>query len=213
MTPIVIILAGLTAYLIGSVPTSIWYGRYFFKIDIREHGSGNAGASNTFRMLGKRAGIAVLSVDILKGFLATSLGWVLYYYGFITFPNIIYYKLAFGVLAIIGHIFPVYENFKGGKGVATLLGMTLAIHIWVTLICLAVFVLVLLISRYVSLGSMLATLTFPVLLLTPRFSPDEPILIVFGFCMFLVVILTHQKNIIRLIHGEENKTSIRIRRR
>ncbi|MBC8111435.1 MAG: glycerol-3-phosphate 1-O-acyltransferase PlsY [Verrucomicrobia bacterium] len=208
-----IILGGIFAYLIGSIPTSVWYGKAYFGIDIRDYGSGNAGATNTFRVLGKRAGTVVMLVDVLKGATATLLAMFLYYLDIVSFPNIVFYKLAYGILAIVGHIFPIYENFKGGKGVAALLGMTLAIHIWVALICIGVFLIVLLASRYVSLGSMLATLTFPLLSLTPRFSPDEPIVIVFGFTMFLLVILTHQKNIIRMLNGEENKTYLRLRKR
>jgi len=212
MTLFFILLGGILAYFIGSIPTAVWYGMAYFGIDIREHGSGNAGATNTFRVMGKRAGIIVMLADVLKGWTATSYALFLYYLDVETYPNIIYYKLAFGILAVIGHIFPIFEKFKGGKGVATLLGMVLAIHIWVALLCLGIFIIVFLTSKYVSLGSMLATLAFPVLLLTPRFNMNEPLVIVFGFTMFLVVVITHQKNIVRLLHGEENKTRLRLKR-
>lgn len=214
-----IILAAITAYLLGSIPTAVWFGKRFYKIDIREHGSGNAGATNTFRVLGVKAGSVVLAIDILKGWSATSLAELLVLLEIVSYDEfIIYkmvmYKLIFGTIAILGHIFPIYANFKGGKGVATLLGMMLAVHSVITLICVGVFVLVLLLSRYVSLGSLLATLAFPLLLLlVPRFKPDDPTLIVFGFLMFAVVALTHQKNIVKLIQGEENRANIRIRRK
>ena len=112
----------------------------------------------------------------------------------------------------MGHIFPVYAGFKGGKGVATLLGMMLAVDYQTTLMSVGVFLVVLLIFQYVSLGSMLAALSFPLLLLVPRFKPDDPAVIVFGFLMFLVVVITHQKNITKLLNGEENKARLWRRR-
>lgn len=213
-----IILGAIIAYLIGSVPTAVWLGKRFYNVDVREYGSGNAGATNTFRVLGKKAGSTVMAIDIFKGWLATSLAYALIQFNVVSIDEfllykIIFYKLIFGSLAIIGHIFPIYIGFKGGKGVATLLGMMLAVDAPITLICLGVFVFVLLLSKYVSLGSLLATLSFPLLLLVPRFKPDDPILIVYGFLMFLVVVFTHQKNIVKLLHGEENRANIRFRRR
>lgn len=209
----------ILAYLLGSIPTAVWFSKYRYDIDIREHGSGNAGATNTFRVLGKKAGMFVMSIDVLKGFIATSLAWVLDYTGIIApydefwIYKMVFYKLIFGSLAIVGHIFPVFANFKGGKGVATLLGMMLAVHHTATLLCVGVFVVILFLFRYVSLGSLLATLSFPLLLLSPRFRPEDPIVIVFGFLMFTVVALTHQKNIVRLLQGEESRANIRLRRR
>ena len=219
MDILLIICASIVAYLLGSIPTAVWYSKFRHGIDIREHGSGNAGATNTFRVLGKKAGSIVMGVDILKGFLATSLAWVLEFYEIIApfdefyIYKMIFYKLIFGSLAIVGHIFPAFANFKGGKGVATLLGMMLAVHHTATLLCVGVFVIVLFSFRYVSLGSLLATLSFPLLLLSPRFRPEDPIVIVFGFLMFTIVALTHQKNIVRLLQGEESRANIRIKRR
>lgn len=219
MDILLILCTSIAAYLLGSIPTAVWYAKFRHGIDIRDHGSGNAGATNTFRVLGKKAGIIVMSVDVLKGFLATSLAWVLEFYEIIPpydefyIYKMIFYKLIFGSLAIVGHIFPVFASFKGGKGVATLLGMMLAVHHTATLLCVGVFVVVLFSSRYVSLGSLLATLSFPLLLLSPRFRPEDPIVIVFGFLMFTVVALTHQKNIVRLLQGEESRANIRLKRR
>jgi len=201
------------AYLIGSIPTAVWYGRIFFGIDVREHGSGNSGATNSFRVMGKKAGIIVMLIDVLKGFLSTQSGVWFVHAGYIKPDDLILFQSAFGIAAVLGHIFPVYAKFKGGKGIATLLGMVLSIHIQAALVCMLVFLIVLLISKYVSLGSMLAALAFPLVLLMPRFYPEQPFLIAFGFVIFFVVVITHQKNIVRLIHGEENKARISIRKK
>jgi glycerol-3-phosphate acyltransferase PlsY len=209
-----IILGVISAYLIGSFPTAILYGRMYHGIDIRKSGSGNAGATNTFRVLGKKAGSIVMLIDVFKGWLATSCTLVLLYFSVITQEHLDVYKLIFGLSAVAGHIFPVYEQFKGGKGIATLLGMLMSIQIEAALICITVFCIVLLLSKYVSLGSMISTLAFPVMLLIiPRFRPNDPIIIVFGFMIFLLVVYTHKKNIKRLLRGEENKTLIRLRKK
>jgi acyl phosphate:glycerol-3-phosphate acyltransferase len=200
----------LAAYLIGAIPTAVWVGKTFYGVDVREHGSGNAGATNTFRVLGKKPGSFVMAVDIFKGWAATSLAHFLIMAGAIEPDKLVLFKIIMGVLAVVGHIFPVYVGFKGGKGVATLMGMVLAIHLEAALICLAIFILVLLISRYVSLGSMIAAIAFPLLLLLPRFHPDEPLLIVFGFLLSLMVVLTHKKNISRLLQGQESKANIHL---
>ena len=212
-----IILGALVAYLLGSIPTAVWYGKAFHGVDVRQHGSGNAGATNTFRVLGKTAGIIVLLIDVLKGFVATEWAWLLMDWKIVQYDHLflyklVFYKLIFGTLAVVGHIFPVYAGFKGGKGVATLLGMMLAVDYQTTLMSVGVFLVVLLIFQYVSLGSMLAALSFPLLLLVPRFKPDDPAVIVFGFLMFLVVVITHQKNITKLLNGEENKARLWRRR-
>jgi acyl phosphate:glycerol-3-phosphate acyltransferase len=198
----------LVAYLIGSIPTAVWIGRGYYGIDVREHGSGNAGATNTFRVLGKKAGSLVMLIDVLKGYVATSLALVLAHNGFIGSDQQPVFMLILGITAVIGHIFPVYVNFKGGKGVATLLGMVLALHLQAALICIAVFLIVFLIFRYVSLGSMIAALAFPISLLLPRFSPDNHIVTVFGFILFILIVLTHKKNIKRLINGDESKMNL-----
>ena len=200
----------IVAYLIGSICTAVWIGKAYYGVDIRQHGSGNSGATNTFRVLGKKPGTIVMLIDIFKGWVATSLAALLVIFNAVPAEDLIFYQLAMGALAVVGHIFPVYERFKGGKGVATLLGMMLAIHLEVALMCMVIFVIVLFTSRYVSLGSMIAALAFPILLLLPRFHPDNPILIIFGFIVFAVVVLTHRKNINRLINGEESKANIKL---
>ncbi|TAE19689.1 MAG: glycerol-3-phosphate 1-O-acyltransferase [Bacteroidetes bacterium] len=217
MDVLFIILGALVAYLLGSIPTAVWYGKAFHGVDVRQHGSGNAGATNTFRVLGKTAGIIVLLIDVLKGFVATEWAWLMMDWKIVQYDHLflyklVFYKLIFGTLAVVGHIFPVYAGFKGGKGVATLLGMMLAVDYQTTLMSVGVFLVVLLVFQYVSLGSMLAALSFPLLLLVPRFKPDDPAVVVFGFLMFLVVVITHQKNITKLLNGEENKARLWRRR-
>lgn len=210
-----IILTTVLGYLLGSIPTAVWYGQGFFNIDIRQHGSGNAGATNTFRVLGKRAGTIVMLIDVLKGYTAAILSTLLWHLDVITYNEILTFKIVFGLVAVIGHLYPVFANFKGGKGVATLLGMVLATHPEVAAVCIGVFLLVVIASQYVSLGSIMAALAFPVLLLLRVFGEKEPtLLIVFGFVMFLMVVFTHQKNIARLLRGQENRTVlIRLRKK
>lgn len=215
MNCILIGVTGVGAYLIGSIPTAVWYGQGFFNIDVRQHGSGNAGATNVFRVLGKRAGTIVMLVDVIKGYTAAILASLLWYAGVITHPEIMTFKIIFGLVAVTGHLYPVFAQFRGGKGVASLLGMILAVHPEMALVCIGIFLLVVIASQYVSLGSILAALAFPVLLLLRIFGEKEsPLLIVFGFIVFLMVVLTHQKNIGRLWRGQENRTVlIRLRKK
>jgi glycerol-3-phosphate acyltransferase PlsY len=207
MNVALICVATVVAYLLGSIPTAVWYGQGFFGVDIRQHGSGNAGATNTFRVLGKRAGTVVMLVDVLKGYTAAMLSSLLWYFDVITTNEIMTFKIVFGMVAVIGHLYPIFADFKGGKGVASLLGMVLAVHPEMAVVCIGIFLLVVIASQYVSLGSILAALAFPVLLLLKIFGQQEnPLVIAFGFVMFLVVVLTHQKNISRLWRGKESRT-------
>jgi len=194
------------AYLIGSIPTSVWISKYVFNIDIRNYGSGNAGATNTFRVLGSKWGSFVMLVDVSKGILATSL--------YILIPFYLSHELArtnfmiiLGLTAVVGHIFPIWAEFKGGKGVATLLGMTIAIQPMVALLCLVVFAFTLIITRFVSLSSMLAGVAFMVLILF-IFNERETMYRLFTIIVALMVIITHQKNIGRLLKGTENKVPL-----
>ena len=117
----------ILSYLIGSIPTSVWVSKYFFGVDIRDYGSGNAGATNTYRVLGSRWGTFVMIVDVLKGVLATSLYILIPYYltEEIDRTN---FMVGLGLASVVGHIFPIFAEFKGGKGVATLFGMVIAIQ-------------------------------------------------------------------------------------
>jgi acyl phosphate:glycerol-3-phosphate acyltransferase len=200
----------LIAYLIGSLPTAVWVSKYFFGIDIRDYGSGNAGATNTFRVLGTRWGAFVMAVDIMKGVLASFLYLLLPYYLTNEWDRT-NFMIGLGLSAVVGHIFPIWANFKGGKGVATLLGMVLAIQPLVALCVLAVFLLVLYLTRFVSLSSILASMAFPLFILVV-FNEPEPLYRVFAIAVALMVILTHQKNISRLLQGNESKARIFKRR-
>ena len=205
-----LVIAGLvSAYFIGSIPTAVWFGKLYHGIDVREHGSGNPGATNIFRVLGKRAGVIVLLIDIVKGLSAASIPVVLMWWQVIPEKDLITFKLLFGIAAILGHLFSAFIKFKGGKGVATLLGMMLAIHYEAAVICVLIFVILLAATKYVSLSSILGVLSFPFLLLfVPRFRGGEPLLIIFGFILFLILLWTHNKNIQRIRRGEESKTNL-----
>ncbi len=194
------------AYLIGSIPSAVWIGKCFYGVDVREHGSGNAGTTNTIRVLGTKPGIVVFLIDVIKGFAAVSLA---HFSNFecdsAAFMNL---KIILGVFAVLGHIFPLYARFKGGKGVATLLGMVLAVYPIGALICFGIFVIVLSISKYVSLGSMIAGISFPILIIFV-FQERIPSLMIFAILASILLIITHRKNISRLIHHEENKFSFK----
>ena len=194
------------AYLIGSVPTSVWVSRYFFDIDIRNYGSGNAGATNTYRILGSKWGTFVMIVDMLKGVIATSLYILLPHY----MHNELHrtnFMIGLGMAAILGHIFPIWAGFKGGKGVATLFGMIVAIQPLVAVCCIGVFLLVLYLTRFVSLSSILSGIAFAVFILF-IFNDDVQLYRVFSVLVALMVILTHQKNINRIFKGTESKVPI-----
>jgi len=205
------IIFGLLAYLVGSVPTAVIVSRGFFGIDIRDHGSGNSGATNTFRVLGKKYGIIVMLIDVIKGFTAANFAFFIgdYFYGEERFVNL---QLLFGLCAVLGHVFPVYVRFKGGKGVATLFGMILAVNLPAAAVCMILFVIILFTTRFVSLSSMMAALMLPISILY-IFHNHEKWLIVFGVSIALMVILTHRKNIVRLFGGNENKANLLKRHR
>ncbi len=196
----------LFAYCLGSIPTAVWVSKAFFDIDIREYGSGNAGATNTFRVLGPRWGTFVMICDVLKGFLAVKLAYLLpqYFDSEIQFLNL---QLILGIAAVVGHIFPVWANFKGGKGVATLFGLVIGISPWTALACSGVFLLVLYLTRFVSLSSILASIAFPLFILEV-FDVDNNFYRFFAVAVALLVILTHQKNIGRIFKGDESKVPI-----
>jgi glycerol-3-phosphate acyltransferase PlsY len=196
----------ITAYLLGSIPTAVWVSRAFFGIDIREYGSGNAGATNTFRVLGKKWGMFVMVVDMLKAIVAVKLAFFLPE----SFDNELYLinlQLGLGLAAVLGHIFPIWAEFRGGKGVASLFGMVLGIQPNVALCCVGVFILVLFLTRWVSLSSILASVAFPIFILV-IFNEPEHLYRVFAIVVALLVLLTHQKNIGRIIRGSESKAPI-----
>jgi glycerol-3-phosphate acyltransferase PlsY len=203
MNEVILIVA---AYLIGSIPTSVWISKYFFGIDIRDYGSGNAGATNTYRTLGKKWGTIVMVGDVLKGVAATSLYVLLPYYMINEWERT-NFMIGLGLAAVVGHIFPIWADFRGGKGVATLFGMVIAIQPVVALCCVGVFLVVLYLTRFVSLSSILASIAFAVFILY-IFNEKEPLYRIFAIAVALLVVLTHQKNIGRLLRGEESKVPI-----
>lgn len=200
------VLAIIGAYLLGSIATSVWIGKMFYGVDVREHGSGNAGATNTFRVLGVKAGVPVLVIDAAKAFFAANLIVFLDHYTPGTNPYL-NFKLLLGMMAVVGHILPIYVGFRGGKGVASLLGLVLAIHPAAALGAIVVFLVVLLLSKYVSLSSMLAGIAFPVILVAYFQVTAKPI-IVFSILASVALVYTHRKNINRLIKREEAKANL-----
>lgn len=198
--------AAVLAYLLGSIPTSVWIGRIFYGLDVREHGSGNAGTTNTFRVLGTKAGVPVFIIDVLKAFVATSLVVFMKHLvpGTRDYINV---QLMLGASAVVGHIFPIYVGFKGGKGVASLLGVVLAIVPEAGLIALGIFTVTLLVFRYVSLGSLMAGISFPILVIVV-FKTTVTSLMLFSIIVAVLLLFTHQKNIQRLIRKEENKANL-----
>ncbi len=203
--PVLVAATFLLAYFLGAIPTALWVGKLFYSLDIRQHGSGNSGATNTFRVLGKRAGTGVLTFDILKGFLAAFLAYALLRQGLIAPDAIVRTQLALGLTAVLGHIYSVFAGFKGGKGVASLLGVVLGVAPLPAVGCVLVFLALLWLTSYVSVSSMTSAAMFPVLvgLLGPR----DPWLFGFGVLVTLLVLYTHRQNIGRLRAGTESKVN------
>ena len=203
MNILLLIISIVLAYILGSIPTAVWAGKIFQGIDVREHGSGNAGAANAIRVLGWKTGIPVLLIDLIKGWTATMLP---VFFGLAQKDTALITNLQImtGLLAIIGHIFPVFASFRGGKGVATMFGVLLALHPLLTLSCFGVFLIVILITGIVSVSSMSAGIAFPILLFTLF---DTPSLLFKLFSVFVAAALltTHRNNIKRLLKGEEKK--------
>jgi glycerol-3-phosphate acyltransferase PlsY len=210
-----ILVVVLLSYLIGAIPSSLWVGKYYFKIDIRDHGSGNAGATNTFRILGWKAGTLVLLFDFGKGLLCTTvisqLAWTIG-----DGPAILYSNwdpeamivIFAGVAAVVGHMFPVYSQFSGGKGAATACGMLYGIEPVSISISLAIFLIVMFSTRYVSLGSIVSSLIYPLTQLTLRYGFNWDIdgsIILFSSALALGIVIKHKGNIKRLIEGNENR--------
>lgn len=206
ITPVTI-LALIVAYLLGSIPTAVWVGKIFHGIDVREFGSGNAGATNTFRVLGTRAGVPVLLIDVLKGWLAVNLAYILTEPGQSS-EELFNLQLRLGGCALLGHIFPVFAGFRGGKGVATLLGIVIALNFEAALLSVGVFIFVFLSTRYVSLSSIIASLFFPIVVMS-IIKTEQPAMVVFSLIISVIVVITHQKNIERLLKRQESRIKFR----
>jgi glycerol-3-phosphate acyltransferase PlsY len=196
-----ILMGVIVAYLLGSIPTAVWYGKIFHGIDVRQHGSGNAGATNSLRTFGRKAGIIVLIIDFLKGFLAVFIAQFLP-------DNNAYLPQIMGLAAVIGHLYPAFAQFRGGKGVATALGVIAASFPMTVIICMVVFFILVLATKYVSLGSMIGALAFPVQVALNVWNVNpahDPYYIAFASALFLILVFTHRHNIQRLMKGTENK--------
>ncbi|MFC3418284.1 glycerol-3-phosphate 1-O-acyltransferase PlsY [Salinicoccus hispanicus] len=187
-----IIILLVLSYLLGSVPFSLLIGKWFYKIDIRQHGSGNIGTTNTFRILGKKAGIVVLLLDMLKGALPVLAAMLLDPDMHIFIP---------GLVAALGHVYSIFLKFKGGKAVATSGGAVLAYNPILFILLLVAFLITLKISKYVSLSSMVSAVLFFILSLIFR----DPLLIAFSFIIAVVIVVRHISNIRRIMDGTESK--------
>lgn len=196
-----VIVAVCLAYLLGSLPWSVWLGKVFKGVDLREHGSGNAGATNAFRVLGKPIGITVLILDMLKGYAAVNLVFLQNEFEPHTELWMIF-RIGLGLVAILGHVFPVLAGFRGGKGVATMTGIGLAVQAFSSLAAMGVYLLVFLGFRISALGSLLAALSYPIWVIW-IFKTEYLSLKIFSIFVVVLVLITHRSNIKRLIQGEE----------
>lgn len=206
------------SYLIGSIPNSIIISRAVKGIDIREHGSGNAGGTNVMRVLGWKHGLLVILLDALKGVVVVVFVARLFYYGEMPFKNatpfddFTFVQFIAGIFAVIGHVWTVFAGFKGGKGIGTAMGMLIMVATIDILIAMGVFTLVVLISRYVSLGSIIGAITVPLALIIRENVFNSHIhnygtLLPFVIILSVLVVYTHRKNLIRILSGKENKLS------
>lgn len=201
------LISAIGAYLLGSIPTAVWVGKAWYDIDLREHGSKNAGATNTFRVLGKKPGIIVLLIDIAKGAFAVSIPLLI-----VNFIDVSFQKhqdqlqIIAAIFSLMGHIFPVFAGFRGGKGVATSLGIIIGIQPLSAAICFGAFLIVFVISKFVSLGAIVASVCFPIIVYVLQ--PESTEMQAFSLVLGTTVILAHRKNIKRLIKGEESKMNL-----
>ncbi len=206
MTGLIIFLI-LIAYSLGAIPFAIVIGKIFYHRDVRKEGSGNAGATNTFRVLGAKAGIIVLLLDMLKGIAAVLLSRFINPDAFSS-PDFLYLQMVLGAAAAIGHIFPVYLRLKGGKGVATFFGVILYLFPIAAVICMIIFFITFFITHFVSLSSMLASVAFALVLFFAYNGDMQKLpLICFAIAIPVIIIYTHRKNIQRLLNGTESRLS------
>ena len=187
-------------YLLGSVNSSILIGKLFGINDIRKHGSGNAGATNTLRTIGKRAALFTFAGDVLKGVLAVLMGWITNSILHIDMAGL---AIIAGLFVVVGHIFPIFFRFKGGKGVATAIGMIFMLDFRIGLILVVLFAAALFLFRYVSLGAIVGVVAYPILVMV--FHPSEGLFIITSFCVSALIIFMHRSNIVRIAKGTENR--------
>lgn len=197
----------IATYLLGSIPTAVWVGKWFFRTDVREYGSKNAGATNTIRVLGWKAGIPVLIFDIFKGWLAV--------FSVRLFPDVVIFpenpdlfRIILAASVVLGHVFPVFAGFRGGKGMATLVGVGIALYPLAVLVSSIIFFTTLAITRYVSLSSITASVSFPFLVFL-FFNPHSTPLLLLSILIGIFIPITHRRNIQRLLRNEESKLTVR----
>ncbi|MFI3278739.1 MAG: glycerol-3-phosphate 1-O-acyltransferase PlsY [Rikenellaceae bacterium] len=198
----------IIAYLLGSIPSAVWIGKRYYGIDVREYGSKNAGSTNVLRVLGRRAALPVFALDIAKGFVAVTIVGLLEHDPSISDLWIANLKIATVFIAVIGHIFPIFAGFRGGKGVATLVGTVLGINPPVVLLCFAMWIIIFMIFHYVSLASMIGGSCFPLLTIISPWSEATLPYTIFSVVVAALLIWTHRKNIERLRQGTESKIYI-----
>ncbi len=203
----------IVAYLLGSIPNAVWIGKRYYGIDVREYGSKNAGSTNVLRVLGRRAALPVFALDILKGFAAVSFTTTLYYIPEVSNAWVINLGIIAVFIAVLGHVFPIFAEFKGGKGVATLVGAIIGINPPVVLSCFGVWLVVFILFNYVSLASMVAGVSFPLFVLSSPVANQSLAFIIFAFVVAVLLVWTHRKNIERLRNGTESKIFIFKKRR
>lgn len=202
MNWIAVLLVIVGAYLLGSIPSAVWIGKIFYGVDVRTKGSGNAGTTNVLRVLGAKAALPVFVIDILKGYAAVSLTPLA---GIAAdTPNFLYLKIVLCFAVVLGHMYPIFAGFKGGKGVATLVGCMFAFSVGGILLSLATFVVIVATTHYVSVGSMVGGLLLP--FYSALCGDGEWQLMLFMVLVSLLIFYTHRTNIGRLLHGTENKT-------
>jgi glycerol-3-phosphate acyltransferase PlsY len=201
---LLLVAGAVLAYLLGSFSSAVWIGKWFYDTDVRTQGSGNAGATNTIRVLGTKAGIIVMVLDIVKAWGAVMLATV-FAGNRLSESQLIDYQIIVGALAVLGHVFPVFTGFKGGKGVASLVGVIIALFSpYIFLLVLGWFAIVFIITRYVSLASITASIFFAILAIFV-FHEQNMYLIILAALIAVFIPLTHHKNIKRLLKGEESK--------
>lgn len=197
-----LVLTLVGAYLLGSIPSAVWIGKAFYGVDVREHGSGNAGTTNVMRVLGKKAALPVFVIDALKGYAAVALA------AWSSVPaesgGYLYVKIALCLLAVVGHMFPVFAGFKGGKGVATLVGAMFGFSVGGILLAFATFLVVVAYTKYVSVGSLTGGTLLP--FYAALCGQSDWRLMLFYAAIALLLFYTHRSNIARLLQGTENKT-------
>ena len=205
---IIFILVLFLSYVTGSTPTSIIVGRFTKGIDIREHGSGNAGGTNVFRVLGWKPALIVVLVDVFKGWIPTAV-YAVYGINYLIIGDIGILQILCGFSAVLGHTYPLFSGFKGGKGVGTLGGMLIALFPIAIFLCLLVFAITLILTGYVSLGSIIASSSLPIFLFTlpvvTTIVPPPLSLLIFSLLIPWFVIYTHRSNVSRIRNGTENQ--------